>query len=104
MTGAVKLVIKLKIIQIDDNECQRTFFVFLKFFIQYFRKILPVQKTGKFIRSRLMISLLIKPGVFDGNGSNRCDGIQKLQIVIVQLLLSFFLSEKKYTNQLIAIF
>ena len=51
-----------------------------------------------------MISLFIKPGVFDGNGSNRCDGIQKLQIVIVQLLLSFFLSEKKYANQLIAIF
>ena len=85
---SVQLIVQLEIINIEQDQCKRTLFIFFVFLIQDLIKIFPVQKTRQFIGPCLSPCRLIKSGIFDGNGSYRTDRRQHGQIIMVQIPVS----------------
>ena len=85
---SVQLIVQLEIINIEQDQCKRTLFIFFVFLIQDLIKIFPVQKARQFIGPCLSPCRLIKSGIFDGNGSYRADRRQHGKVIMVQVPVS----------------
>ena len=79
---AVKLVVQLKIIHVEDDKGQGGPPAFFVIFLQCLAEIFPVQKSGKLICSGFLICLFIEPGVLHRNGAYGFNGVKEYNVLL----------------------
>ncbi len=87
---AVKLVIELEIVDIEDHERKRTVTAAFELLVQFFVEEFAVQKPGEIVDAGFIVSFFIELRVFDGDGNDRVDRFQEGYVVkgvIVVLIL-----------------
>ena len=70
---SVKLIVKLEIIQVENNQRKGTVFILFKFFLKHLIKTLSIQKPGQIIRPGFRVSFLVQPGILNRDGSDGAD-------------------------------
>ena len=79
---AVKLVVQLKIIHVEDDKGQGSALAFYVIFLQCLAEIFPVQKSGKLICPGFLICLFVEPGVLYRNGADGFNGVKEYDVLL----------------------